>query len=293
MAKRFAIVNALLGLVALAQVVTLMRTWAGPDAWERPPRSEGATAREQEGLTVGKVGLGPPSAYEVIVERDFFLKPPSPAPSNFRSEPVSPPPPPLPTLLGIIMEEDRKRAILREGPSKPKFYGLGERVAGGVIVDIFEDRILLKRGEVVSEILMQKAIQPVGSLPNRLSQSENPEPVEEELEQEEELEGEEPSQPPVQARPSRLPFAKRSSSLGLIIAPLHAGERVVVNAVIPGSPSGTAGIKRGDIITRINSQEVTQMGMADINAVLQGERGLVTFTLERGGQTLEVQVHPR
>jgi len=63
MAKRFAIVNVLLGLVALALIATLVRIWAGSDAWERLPKSERTGAREPEGLNVGKVGLGPPSAY--------------------------------------------------------------------------------------------------------------------------------------------------------------------------------------------------------------------------------------
>jgi serine protease Do len=72
-----------------------------------------------------------------------------------------------------------------------------------------------------------------------------------------------------------------SAALGLTLRPLNDGDRAsldipsdvtgaVVSAVAPGSPAAEKGIRPGDVITRVNQQEVD--GVGDVVAALNGAR---------------------
>jgi hypothetical protein len=54
---------------------------------------------------------------------------------------------------------DDWRAIVSD-KGKAEIYAIGQEVAGGVITEIKEDRISLKRGDTTVEVLLKAAIEP-------------------------------------------------------------------------------------------------------------------------------------
>ncbi len=71
---------------------------------------------------------------------------------------------------------------------------------------------------------------------------------------------------------------------------LPVAEGVVVSEVLDGSPSGKAGVRKGDIITRIEDTTVTSGG--DLRRVLRGRRPgeTVRLALRRGAEAKNVSV---
>jgi putative serine protease PepD len=63
-----------------------------------------------------------------------------------------------------------------------------------------------------------------------------------------------------------------------------------VTAVTPGSAASQAGLKRGDVITKVGSEPVT--GADSLVATIRGHRpgDTVTLTVVRGGSTKTFQV---
>lgn len=151
--------NLLLGLVAVLIGVALAKTWVAPVA---PVPSPAVTKPSQEGeaLAYNPTPRPPLTQFEVLLERNPFKQPP-PVPVGSRG---SAPPPPLPALVGTILVDSERRAILSD-KGKSSLYSIGQGVAGGVITEIKEDRITFKRGDTTQEIMLKAAIE-TGAAPS-------------------------------------------------------------------------------------------------------------------------------
>jgi type II secretory pathway component PulC len=91
------------------------------------------------------------SEYDAIAENDLFrqsrqkyVAPPKPLPKPVVIQ--APPPPPLPklTLIGTVIRDDGKAAIL-DYAGKSSYYRAGDDIKGFVIKDIRKDSVLLER----------------------------------------------------------------------------------------------------------------------------------------------------
>jgi S1-C subfamily serine protease len=96
-----------------------------------------------------------------------------------------------------------------------------------------------------------------------------------------------------EAEPSETPeFANQPSPdqpfLGVLVVPSEA-EGALVETVEPGSPARKAGVKIGDLITKINDREVTDG--ADLISTIRGHKpgDEITLVVEREGKKLEVK----
>ena len=64
-----------------------------------------------------------------------------------------------------------------------------------------------------------------------------------------------------------------------------------VTDVVAGGPAEAAGIRRGDIITRVDGRDVTQMNIDEISRLLRGEEDTrVEITIRRGTETLTFSI---
>jgi hypothetical protein len=153
------LVNLLLGLVAALIGVALAKTWVSPGA---PIPSPAATkpSQEAEALAYNPTARPPLTQFEVLLEKNPFKQPP-PRPAGLPGPPP-PPPIPLPTLSGTMLVDHERKAILSDR-GKANIYTVGQEVAGGLIVDIKEDRIIFKRGDATQEIVLKAAITPAGA----------------------------------------------------------------------------------------------------------------------------------
>ncbi|MBI2883500.1 MAG: hypothetical protein HYY11_06295 [Candidatus Methylomirabilis oxyfera] len=159
MLRPLRLLNLLLGLVAALIGVALAKTWVSPGA---PIPSPAATKPSPEGeaLAYNPTARPPLTQFEILLEKNPFKQPPlRPA-----GPPGPPPPPPipLPTLAGTMLVDHERKAILSDR-GKAAIYSVGQAVAGGVIVDIKEDRILFKRGDTTQEIMLKAAIAPAAA----------------------------------------------------------------------------------------------------------------------------------
>lgn len=159
MLRSLRLVNLLLGLVAALIASALAKTWVVSDA---PVSSPAITkpAPEVEALAYKQTTRPPLAQYDLLVEKSPFKQPP-PVPA--RASGVAPLPP-LPLLTGTILIDSERRAILSE-KGKSSFYSVGQAVAGGVITEIKQDRVMLKRGDTTSEIMLKAAIESSGATP--------------------------------------------------------------------------------------------------------------------------------
>lgn len=157
MLRSFRLVNLLLGLVAALIASALAKTWVVPDT----PVSSPAIAKpapEVEALAYNQTARPPLAQYDLLAEKSPFKQPP-PVPARSAG---AAPLPPLPLLTGTILVGSERRAILNE-KGKSSFYSVGQGVAGGVITEIKEDRLILKRGDTTAEIMLKGAFEGGGS----------------------------------------------------------------------------------------------------------------------------------
>ena len=88
-----------------------------------------------------------------------------------------------------------------------------------------------------------------------------------------------------------LPFVPHLSNrprLGVTFITTDAGAEIV--GIIPGSPAEKVGLLIGDVITRVNGQNVTQ-DMPLNELIMRYQPGdTVTLTVSRGGQTRKIDV---
>lgn len=154
MLRPLRLLNLLLGLVAALIGVALAKTWVVPAA---PVVNPGVAkpSQEAEALAYNPVARPPLTQFEVLLEKNPFKQPP-PRPVG-SSGPPPPPPIPPPSLVGTMLVDHERKAILSDR-GKANIYSVGQEVAGGVIVDIKEDRIIYKRGDTTQEIVLKGAI---------------------------------------------------------------------------------------------------------------------------------------
>ena len=69
-----------------------------------------------------------------------------------------------------------------------------------------------------------------------------------------------------------------------------AGGSATSPAVVPGSPADQAGIREGDIITKVNDQAIDGDHPLDATLSLYAPGDTVTLTILRDGQTTTVQL---
>ena len=158
MGRPLRLLNPTLGLVAVLVVVALAKTWVSS-----PPSipSPSVTKPSQEPAAVAFIATArPPLAqFDVLVEKNPFKQPPPTPVRPSRPGPPPPPPPPLPTLMGTMLVDDARQAILSD-KGKANIYSIGQEVAGGTLTSITDDRVLFKRGDAISELTLKAPIQP-------------------------------------------------------------------------------------------------------------------------------------
>src|SRR6516165_5471219 len=70
-------------------------------------------------------------------------RPPAPPPAPVAAAPPAPAPPPDVTLLGIVVDGERARAIVRSGGAKIERVQIGDHIGGWEVSQIEERRLLL------------------------------------------------------------------------------------------------------------------------------------------------------
>ncbi len=153
------LLNLLLGLVAALITAALAKTWVAPDAPVQSPVVK-RSLQEVEAVAYNSTARPPLAQFDILLERNPFKQPPPKPVQPFSAPPL----PPLPTLVGTILVDHERRAILSD-KGKANIYTTGQEVAGGVITEIKEDRVIFKRGETVREIVLKAAIESAAATP--------------------------------------------------------------------------------------------------------------------------------
>lgn len=167
MRKPLRLVNLLLGVIAMVMTVALAKTWVAPEA-PTSGRTVKRSSPEVETVAYHPTARPPLAQFDILLEKNPFKQPP---PQSARPGPPAPPPIPLPTLAGTILVGPERKAILNDR-GKGNIYAVGQEVAGGMITEIREDRIMFKRGDTTQEIILKAAIEPAVAAPAKA-----PEPV--------------------------------------------------------------------------------------------------------------------
>ena len=155
------LLNITLGLVAVLIAAALAQTWVAPSVPVLSSASAPKSSPEAAPLAFASTPRQPLAQFDVLLEKyPFKQPPPPPPPPPQRGIPPrpAPPPPPLPALVGTILVDDERRAILSD-KGKAEIYSIGQEVAGGTLTAITDDRVLFKRGDVTSELTLKAPIQ--------------------------------------------------------------------------------------------------------------------------------------
>ena len=157
--------NLLLALLA----IVLLATLADSIFEHEPTPADGrrlslgtrhaAPAPEAEPPLLRQSPLPDLSEFEIIAQKDVF-KNPFAEPVAPRAPVALPPPPlpPLPILVGTIIVGEERQAILASN-GRSDLFNLGQSVAGGTIVKIEVDRVLIERGGSTATIQLKAGIQ--------------------------------------------------------------------------------------------------------------------------------------
>lgn len=155
MRRPLRLLNLILGLVAALIAAAIAKAWVSPVA-PVPNSAVTKPLQEAEALAYNPTARPPLTQFDGLLEKNPFKQPP---PMPVRPLGASPPPPPLPTLVGTMLVDHERKAILSDR-GKANIYSVGQEVAGGTVTDIKEDRVLYKRGDAISEITLKAPIQP-------------------------------------------------------------------------------------------------------------------------------------
>jgi hypothetical protein len=161
MGRPLRLLNLTLGVVAVLIATALAKTWISP-AVSITDRPVPKLSQEATSLAFVPIARPPLAQFDVIVEKNSFKQPPPMPPQRIGPQKPGPPPAPLPTLVGTILVDEERRAILSD-KGKGDIYSVNQEVAGGVITEIKEDRIMYKRGDESTEIFLKAAIETVPS----------------------------------------------------------------------------------------------------------------------------------
>ena len=142
----------------------LAKTWVAPSAPVASSVSAPKPSPEAATLAFVSTPRPPLAQFDVLLEKNPFKQPPPIPPQRAAPSKPAPPPLPLPTLVGTILVDDERRAILSD-KGKADIYSLGQEVAGGTLTAITNDRVLFKRGDSTSELTLKAPIQP-GAAPH-------------------------------------------------------------------------------------------------------------------------------
>ena len=159
--------NLILGLVAVLIAAAVAKTWVSPVV-SVPSSAVTKTSQEAEALTYSPTARPPLTQFDGLLEKNPFKQPPPMPVRPLGASPPLPPPPPFPTLVGTILADHERRAILSD-KGKANIYTIGQGVAGGVITEIKEDRISFKRGDTTHELILKAAIESAAATPAKAS----------------------------------------------------------------------------------------------------------------------------
>ncbi len=158
MGKPLRLLNLALALVAALIAGILVKTWVVA-ASSSSSRSAMKPSQELAAVSFSRPVRPALAHFDDLLEKNLFKQPPPQRAAPPRPGPPPPPPLPLPTLIGTILVDDERRAILSD-KGKADIYAIGQEVAGGTLTAISEDRVLFKRGDTVSELTLKAPIQP-------------------------------------------------------------------------------------------------------------------------------------
>jgi len=157
------LLNLALGVVAVLIAAALAKAWVAPAPFvsnRAVPRS----SQELAAISFDRPARPPLAQFDVVLEKNPFKQPPPPPHTAARPGSLPAPPAPFPALVGTILVDDDRRAILSD-KGKANIYSIGQEVAGGTLTAIREDRVLFKRGDAISEITLKAPIQPGAAAP--------------------------------------------------------------------------------------------------------------------------------
>ena len=159
--------NLILGLVAVLIAAAVVKAWVSPVA-SVPGSAVTKPLQEAEALAYSQTARPPLTQFDGLLEKNPFKQPPPMPVRPQGASPPPPPPPPLPTLVGTILSDHERRAILSD-KGKANIYTIGQEVAGGVITEIKEDRIIFKRGDTLHDLALKAAIESAAAAPAKAS----------------------------------------------------------------------------------------------------------------------------
>ena len=169
MGKPLRLLNLALGVVAVLIAAALAKAWVAPATVVSNPAAQ-RSSQALAAISFDRPARPPLAQFEVLLEKNPFKRPPPPRVAPHRPGRPPPPPAPLPALVGTILVDDERRAILSD-KGKSNIYSIGQEVAGGALTAISEDRVLFKRGDAVSELTLKAPIQPGAAAPSAGPQS--------------------------------------------------------------------------------------------------------------------------
>jgi hypothetical protein len=164
MGRPLRLLNLALGVVAVLIAAALAKAWVAPATFVSNPAAQ-RSSQELAAISFDRPARPPLAQFEVLLEKNPFKQPPPPPPAAVRRGSPPPPPAPLPTLVGTILVDDERWAILSD-KGKSAIYSIGQEVAGGTLTAISEDRVLFKHGDAVSELTLKAPIQPGAAAPS-------------------------------------------------------------------------------------------------------------------------------
>jgi hypothetical protein len=186
MTKPLRVFNLLLAVVALGLAVALANTLfdLGLPIFEpravslehRPSGGDGrAQASEAEAAPPQlRFAVPPLNEFNAILARDPFKNPFAGSEATSQAQKAPAQLLPLPTLVGTVFIGDEKKAVLREA-GRTQVYGVGQPVAGGTLVEIREDRVVLQRGGSNVEVMLKASVEAVP--PGQAAQPRRPQPA--------------------------------------------------------------------------------------------------------------------
>ncbi|HEX9420835.1 MAG TPA: type II secretion system protein N [Methylomirabilota bacterium] len=152
MSRRLLVINVALGIVSVVLAVGIFRTLLVKRPI--PPPAAPRTVSAPASAAAAAAGDAGPAAYTVIAARNLFN--PSRSETAAAAAPVA-----KPILHGVVIVGAKSRAFLEDPMSKRVAgYSVGDKVGGGTIQKIADDRVVIARPEGLLEVLLQDPSKP-------------------------------------------------------------------------------------------------------------------------------------